>query len=203
MANFPNSAPSFTTKNAGDTIQASHVDDLQGETTALGTVLLSSMVFDSTRMTALKFPAAQTPSSDANTLDDYEEGTFNPTFISTGGGAPTYAEATGYYIKVARLVTCTGLIRLGDKGTLAAGNVTIGALPFTIGAGSNVANATISYFANNTTAVTWMGGLGVQGTTTFVLYLLTAAATGVTQATVANLGATQELAFTISYLASQ
>lgn len=203
MANFPASAPSFTTKNSGDKIQPSHVDDLQSEVTAIGTVLLASAIFDATRITAIKFPAVQTASGDVNTLDDYEEGTFSPTVISTGLGTPNYTEATGYYVKVGRFVMATGLIRLTDKGILGAGNVTIGALPFTIAAGSNVANVTISYFAQNTTAVTWMGGLGVQNTTTFVLYLLTAAATAPTQATVANLGATQEIAFTINYLASQ
>ena len=35
MANYPTSVSSFTTKNSGDTIAASHVNDLQGEVTAI------------------------------------------------------------------------------------------------------------------------------------------------------------------------
>lgn len=42
MANYPTSAFSPTTKNAGDTIAASHVNDLQNEVTAVETALLTS-----------------------------------------------------------------------------------------------------------------------------------------------------------------
>ena len=34
----------------------------------------------------ITFPATQSASTDANTLDDYEEGTWTPTVNSTGGG---------------------------------------------------------------------------------------------------------------------
>ena len=48
----------------------------------------------------IKFPATQAPSSDANTLDDYEEGTWTP-----GGFGITFSSATGKYTKVGNLVT--------------------------------------------------------------------------------------------------
>ena len=53
----------------------------------------------------IAFPATQVPSSDANTLDDYEEGTFTPT-IGGSGGDPTvtYSSQQGLYTKVGRLV---------------------------------------------------------------------------------------------------
>jgi hypothetical protein len=41
MASYPNSVVAFTTKNTGDTIQASHIDDLQAEVTAIETGLLN------------------------------------------------------------------------------------------------------------------------------------------------------------------
>ena len=50
--------------------------------------------------TGVKFPATQSPSSDANTLDDYEEGTWTPT-----GFGITFTAATGKYTKVGNLVT--------------------------------------------------------------------------------------------------
>lgn len=42
MANFPSSAPSFGSKSAGQSIEASHINDLQGEVEAIGTYLLSN-----------------------------------------------------------------------------------------------------------------------------------------------------------------
>ncbi|HRH28257.1 MAG TPA: glycosyl hydrolase family 28-related protein [Aquabacterium sp.] len=52
---------------------------------------------------AIKFPATQTSSSNVNTLDDYEEGTWTPTDIS--GAGLTFALATGFYTKIGNVVT--------------------------------------------------------------------------------------------------
>jgi len=41
----------------------------------------------------------------ANTLDDYEEGTWTPTFAAGGGGSLTTTSNSGYYTKVGNLVT--------------------------------------------------------------------------------------------------
>jgi hypothetical protein len=49
----------------------------------------------------ITFPATASASSDANTLDDYEEGTWTPTLTSFGG---TNLVATGYYTKIGRIV---------------------------------------------------------------------------------------------------
>src|SRR5690606_37688120 len=48
----------------------------------------------------VKFPAAQIASSDANTLDDYEEGSFTPT-LTFGGGSTgiAYTSRVGRYQK--------------------------------------------------------------------------------------------------------
>jgi hypothetical protein len=58
----------------------------------------------------ITFPATQSASSNANTLDDYEEGTFTPTYLATTGtlGTVTYANVQGNYTKVGRLVTVSG-----------------------------------------------------------------------------------------------
>jgi hypothetical protein len=56
----------------------------------------------------LKFPATQVASADANTLDDYEEGTFTPTVIGlTTAGTTTYVLQSGTYTKIGRVVTAT------------------------------------------------------------------------------------------------
>ena len=53
----------------------------------------------------ITFPATQSASSDANTLDDYEEGTWTPALAGEGGGSNTFTNKYGYYTKIGRLVT--------------------------------------------------------------------------------------------------
>ena len=77
----------------------------------------------------VSFPATQSASSDANTLDDYEEGTYTPT-LSFGGASTgiTYDVQTGRYTKVGRLVTVSFTIRLTNKGS-SSGDARV-SLPF-------------------------------------------------------------------------
>lgn len=92
--------------------------------TAAGVVELSSG--------QLKFPATQNASSDPNTLDDYEEGTFTPLYSASGLSGITYGSGkNGYYTKIGRSVTIT--INLMTEGLTNVGttNVTITGLPFT------------------------------------------------------------------------
>jgi len=79
----------------------------------------------------ITFPATQSASTDANTLDDYEEGTWTPA-VTFGGAAVgvTYSiYNTGQYTKVGRIVTVCGILDLSSKGT-SVGNVSITGLPF-------------------------------------------------------------------------
>jgi hypothetical protein len=80
----------------------------------------------------LKFPATQVVSANANTLDDYEEGTFTPTVIGTStAGAGTYASQFGKYTKIGRMVNFT--IYLNWTNHTGTGNIGFGGLPFTNG----------------------------------------------------------------------
>jgi hypothetical protein len=81
--------------------------------------------------TGITFPATQSASSDANTLDDYEEGSWTPTF-TFGGTAHngTYSNQSATYTKVGRLVTVTGIVGINSAGT-ATGDARITGLPFT------------------------------------------------------------------------
>lgn len=79
----------------------------------------------------IKFPATQNASANANTLDDYEEGTFTP--VLKFGGATTgitYGVQSGVYTKVGNAVTIALQISLSSKGS-ATGSATITGLPFT------------------------------------------------------------------------
>lgn len=79
------------------------------------------------------FPATVSNSSDANTLDDYREGTWTPT-LSCGSGTLTTSSATGEYVKIGRQVTAHLRITITTNGTCASFlNAT---LPFTSAAGT-------------------------------------------------------------------
>lgn len=80
----------------------------------------------------ISFPAAQSASADANTLDDYEEGTWTPNDASAA--ALTFSSVNGYYTKIGRLVFITATLTYPATGDASAAR--IGNLPFT------VANAT-------------------------------------------------------------
>ena len=81
--------------------------------------------------TGVAFPATQSASSDANTLDDYEEGTFTPSLAFAGGTTGiTYSEQSGKYTKIGRVVHVEVELGLSNKGS-STGRVEIGGLPFT------------------------------------------------------------------------
>jgi hypothetical protein len=64
-------------------------------------------------------------------LNDYEEGTWTPTFAGTGGNTgQVYGSQDGTYTKVGRLVTFTANVSLTTLGTI-TGFVRIDGLPFT------------------------------------------------------------------------
>ena len=72
-----------------------------------------------------------TDTAAANTLDDYEEGTYTPTITPATSGSVTTNSYTSYaYTKVGRLVTVTGIIR-SDSQSSPQGDARI-SLPFTV-----------------------------------------------------------------------
>ena len=79
----------------------------------------------------IAFPATQSASSDANTLDDYEEGTWTPTV----GGTATHTSQDGQYVKIGRLVYASFDIVIGVIGT--GSTTAISGLPFASGGVSN------------------------------------------------------------------
>jgi hypothetical protein len=64
-------------------------------------------------------------------LNDYEEGTWTPTYYGATGsaGSLAYAEQSGKYTKIGRQVTVTGTIILSNKGSW-TGRIQIGGFPF-------------------------------------------------------------------------
>ena len=84
--------------------------------------------------TGITFPATQSASANANTLDDYEEGTWTPVparytggAITTSGGSIT---ATGTYTKIGKQVTITARIILSGTLTQGSSDTIITGIPF-------------------------------------------------------------------------
>lgn len=81
----------------------------------------------------LRFPAAANLSPDPNTLDDYEEGTWTPTFtcVTPGNLSVTYNTRTGSYMKIGQkvYVSCDISISAMTHST-ASGTILISGLPF-------------------------------------------------------------------------
>jgi len=81
----------------------------------------------------ITFPATDSPSSDANTLDDYEEGAWIPTDQSGASLSLTVYNAT--YTKVGRLVEIQASITY--PSTASTADAQIGGLPFPAAAGND------------------------------------------------------------------
>jgi hypothetical protein len=99
----------------------------------------------------ITFPATQSASTDANTLDDYEEGTWTGA-ITTTGGSVTIGSQTCTYVKVGRLVVLNGNISVSAISS-PTGQCTITGLPFTP-ASSVVGGSTVMIANANTTTAT-------------------------------------------------
>ena len=133
----------------------------------------------------IKFPATQNASTDANTLDDYEEGTWSPSVTNmTTTGSPAYA---GVYTKIGNLVLVnfysTNATATTYASTLNSTNVT--GLPFT------TKNTTAQFQPwtgtcgnGNTTAGGVVGG---NGNSTQIYFFTTLASSG-------------GISFTVTYL---
>jgi hypothetical protein len=125
----------------------------------------------------------------ANKLEDYEEGTFTPTFVggfsTTSGGTLTssnYAQRHGFYTKVGNTVTIYYALQLASPTNTTSGQVQIGNLPFATSTSGAVYQAASGYtatssgagaddtffitFPNSTSmGMYWQFASGVQGRT--------------------------------------
>lgn len=98
----------------------------------------------------IAFPSAQSASTDANTLDDYEEGTWTPVVTSGTGTLTSVTNQLGYYTKIGRVVTAYCYFVITNNGT-GASYLIVNGLPF-----------------SNNGAVPVIGLCRVDGTTGFM-----------------------------------
>jgi hypothetical protein len=136
----------------------------------------------------IAFPSTQSASSDANTLDDYEEGTYTVTFTPQTSGSVTLGNNTAGYTKIGRMVTVTGYLEVSSVSSPTGSHIQMN-LPFTVAntdaafcSGSvefnvlgsskaaNIAWATIS--RNTATVQIYDGSVNSVGTGSFSTYMV-------------------------------
>ena len=118
-----------------------------------------------------------TDTAAANTLDDYEEGTWTPV-LTFGGGSTgiTYNTQAGNYTKVGRIAVATINISLSSKGT-STGTASIN-LPFTSGSigeqhfqpylVNTTSTGNVSFFARTNLATATFVQFSDAGNATFI-----------------------------------
>jgi len=92
----------------------------------------------------ITFPATQVGNSNANALDDYEEGLYTPSI--TGSSSGNYVLNTSYdrtsYTKIGRQVTMTGEVRVASDNS-ASGTIRV-SIPFAVAQLTDTAGVSIS-----------------------------------------------------------
>jgi hypothetical protein len=152
--------------------------------------------------TPVAFPATQAASADANTLDDYEEGTFTPG-LSFGGGTTglTYTTQTGHYAKIGKNIFWTAFITISAVGS-STGAAKMTGLP--VADGDSVGRAvTVGAYAAFTGLTGGLGANHDSGATTVSLSQRGSShSTGTTNVTHAVFTATSSLSLSGWYRAA-
>jgi hypothetical protein len=108
-------------------------------------------------LNGITFPATQVPSADANTLDDYEEGTWTPVVPAT---SVTYTNRYGTYTKIGNVVFIHCFVEISSiSGASGAGGAAfISGLPFT---STSATNAYYPQFTTSWGGSNWGGSIGI------------------------------------------
>lgn len=121
----------------------------------------------------ITFPAAQSASTDANTLDDYEEGTWTPSIESdTPGTGRASTVSYAKYTKIGNQVAVEFAVQITTLGSGGSGVWVINGLPFT---SSNAGVLNVGSASNLAATVVQLGG--ITNANRFVMRATTAAAT--------------------------
>jgi hypothetical protein len=150
-----------------------------GQRTKFPTTIGIGNATPSTSGAGITFPATQSTSSNANTLDDYEEGVWTPSL----GGTTTYTQQDGIYTKVGNLVTVSFQLKINTIGT--GSGFLITGLPFTqTSTGSLSCSGSCGYFESLNTSVVSINVRTDSGQAYIVMASLTAAGTQVSNNTI-------------------
>jgi hypothetical protein len=153
----------------------------------------------------IQFPATQIPSADANTLDDYEEGTWTPIFVGqTTAGSCTYNTGltNGSYVKIGQFVYTTFSI-IATSTHSGTGNLLLNGLPFaTSSAASFGGSPSIGYWGSLGVNITYISAYTGTGSSGFQIQYSTAAQSTITTAATSLVVNNTHLIGTFVYRAS-
>ena len=133
-----------------------------GQRTKFPTTIGVGNATPSTSGAGITFPATQSASTDANTLDDYEEGTWTPNQGSGLTVTGTFSSA-GYYTKVGNIVSVQGYVKGATSVSCAVSGVICTNLPFSGISGQFIPGSVIDWNATSNSSC-------AQQTTTTNLY---------------------------------
>jgi hypothetical protein len=135
----------------------------------------------STSGAGITFPATQSASTNANTLDDYEEGTWTVQLqdVSNNNATMEAGFTTASYVKIGRQVTVTGVIYTSSVAGL-SGGIRVSGLPFTSGTGNQFrsSGSTSSEQLLNITSGQKLSVSMFAAVSTFTIYISNSAAGG-------------------------
>ena len=153
----------------------------------------------STSGAGITFPATQSASSDANTLDDYEEGTWTPTITgSSSNPTVTYTAQSGFYTKIGRMVSIQGRVQLSAR-TGGGGNLRVSGLPFTNGGG--LAGASSSWFSFVTLSSGYtIGSLYIEPNVSYLSFAESGNNVSANQLGVSAFGNQFDITFSFTYI---
>ena len=195
MPIFYTSTGSIDILQVSSSLVASASVRISGSLTVTGSILVGSQ--------GITFQASAVSSSDPNTLDDYEEGSWTPTLGS--GTAWSYSTRSGTYTKIGNTVCAAFYISLTGQtytGSAGTNQLVINNLPFT---SRNIGNANYySTVAVTTAAATTSISTPAQltpNTTNLAFYRVTAATSNVLGSNLVqnSLGATGIVQGNITY----
>jgi hypothetical protein len=127
-------------------IDASQAVTMAGRTTNPTTISVGNAT-PSTSGAGITFPATQSASTNSNTLDDYEEGTWTPVLRGSGtAGNFNQSVSTGKYTKIGNMVTLYCAITGGSVTGSPTGDLQITGLPFACAAGTNACGPSQTQF---------------------------------------------------------
>ena len=138
------------------------LDGTNGVTTNSGTLISATTIgvggaTPSTSGAGITFPATQSASTNANTLDDYEEGGFTPILgAASSNPTVTYSANIGTYTKIGRMVMIQCYVETTARSG-GSGSVRITGLPFVPDNNSNSYAGVMASQAGNITGVSYLG----------------------------------------------
>jgi len=155
--------------------------------------------------TGITFPATQSASSDANCLDDYEEGTFEATLTCSTSGTITIAtENLCSYTKIGRMVHVCGQLQVSAVSS-PVGFINLNGLPFAVANNSSPdfqTRTAPSLFVSSVTSanVSDFIGFAFEGQTSLRIYLGNGTTSQSTSAQQMQIGTT--IIFSLSYVSA-